>query len=157
MATVHGADSHREAQKLYNTLVLQNQHFLVKGKFVRSSAWYSIVEAAQHYDGSFQAWRFLLRAVAKALLKSGANLTKLQEQAVQAMGDAVATTDHGVDEGQTKEQHKALMQAMKKAGPGQQIVLCPLLMHNACFQHALDCSLWALPLERADLVSNREN
>ena len=73
------------------------------------------MEAAEHHDAGFQAWRFLLRAVAKALLKSGANLTKLQEQAVQAMGDAVATTDHGVDEGQTKEQHKALMQAMKKS------------------------------------------
>ena len=114
MATAHGADSHREVQKLYEALVLQNQHFVKKGRFVRSSAWYSIVEAAEHHDAGFQAWRFLLQAVAKALLKSGANLTKLQEQAVQSMQDAVSTTDHGVDEGETKEQHKALMQAMKK-------------------------------------------
>ena len=124
MATVHGADSHREAQKLYNTLVLKNSAFLVKGKFVRSSAWYSIVEAAQHYDGSFQAWRFLLRAVAKSLLKSGANLKQLQEKAVQSMLDAISMTDHGLDEGQTKEQHKALMQAMKKcrARPADSVV-----------------------------------
>ena len=105
-----------------------------KGTYARSSAWYSIVEAAEHHDAGFQAWRYLLQRVAQALLRSGANLTKLQEQAAQSMADAVATTDHGVDEGLTKEQHKALMQAMKKkAGPGQQIALCPLLMHNANF------------------------
>ena len=118
MATAHGADSHKEVQKLYEAMVLLNEHFVKKGSFVRSSAWYSIVEAAKHHDAGFQAWRFLLRAVAKALLKSGANLTTLQEQAQQKMQDAVAMTDHGVDEGQTKEQHKALMQAMKKK-PGQ--------------------------------------
>ena len=124
MATVHGADSHREAQKLYDILVLQNEHFLLKGNFVRNSAWYSIVEAAQHYDGSFQAWRFLLPAVAKSLLKSGANLKQLQEKAAQSLLDAVSMTDHGLDEGQTKEQHKALMQAMKKsrARPADSVV-----------------------------------
>jgi len=133
-ATAHGAESQREAQQLYNTLVLHNQHFVKKGTFVRSSAWYSIVEAVQHHDAGFQAWRFLLRRVARSLLKSGAKLSTLQEQAAKSMQEAVDTTDHGVQEGQTKEEHKALMQAMKKkAGPGQQIVLCPLLMHNAFF------------------------
>ena len=48
---------------------------------MRNSEWYSIVEAASHYDATFQAWRFLLTQVAKELLKDSKKLEELQKKA----------------------------------------------------------------------------
>ena len=58
----------------------------------------------------------------------------MQEMAAKLLEEAQVATEHGANEGDSKAKHKAAMQEIKKkAGAGQQIVLCPLLMHNANF------------------------
>ena len=101
--------------------------------YVRSSTWHSITAAVHHYDSTFIAWRFLLRAIAKELVRKRQNLTTLQAEATKALESALAA-GHGAMDAQTKEQHKAAMQEIKKkAGRGNHILICPLLMHNANF------------------------
>ena len=129
--TAHGAHSEGEAQRLYEALVLQNQHFVKKGTYAKQSAWYSIVEAIAHHDKLFIPWRYLLTQVARDLLRQGTKLSELQEKAVKTLKEVADLPHAGLDDQQTKEHHKKAMQEMKKkAGAGQQIVLCPLLMHN---------------------------
>ena len=101
--------------------------------YVRSSTWHAITAAAHHYDATFIAWRFLLRRIAKELVRKGKCLTKLQEEATKALESAIAAGDGAMD-AKTKEQHKAAMQEIKKkAGRGNHILICPMLMHNANF------------------------
>lgn len=101
--------------------------------YVRSSSWHAITAAAHHYDGTFVAWRFLLRRIAKELVRKGQSLTKLQEEATKALESAMAAGDGAMD-AKTKEEHKAAMQEIKKkAGRGNHILICPMLMHNANF------------------------
>ena len=130
-ATAHGAHSEGEAQRLYEALVLQNQHFVKKGTYAKQSAWYSIVEAIAHHDKLFIPWRFLLTQVARDLLRQGTKLSELQEKAVKTLKEVADLPHAGLDDQQTKEhREKAIQEMKKKAGAGQQIVLCPLLMHN---------------------------
>ena len=108
-------------------------HVREKGMYVRSSTWHAITAAAHHYDATFIAWRFLLRCIAKELVRKGKCLTKLQEEATKALESAIAAGDGAMD-AKTKEQHKAAMQEIKKkAGRGNHILICPMLMHNANF------------------------
>ena len=106
--------------------------------YVRSSTWHSITAAVHHYDSTFIAWRFLLRAIAKELVRKGQNLTTLQAEATKAPESALAA-GHGAMDAQTKEQHKAAMQEIKKkAGRSNHILICPLLMHNANFFNSVN-------------------
>ena len=101
--------------------------------YVRSATWHAITAAAHHYDGTFVAWRFLLRRIAKELVRKGQSLTKLQEEATKALESAMAAGDGAMD-AKTKEEHKAAMQEIKKkAGRGNHSLICPMLMHNANF------------------------
>ena len=74
--------------------------------YVRSSSWHAITAAASHYDATFFAWRFLLRRIAKELVRKGQSLTKLQEDATKALESAMAAGNEAMD-AKTKEQHKA--------------------------------------------------
>ena len=99
-ATAHGANSEKESRELFNAFVLDCEQFKKKDTFVRSSAWYSIVEAASHHDATFQAWRFLLTHLAKELLKDPQKLQSLHQKA-QKMAEESA---HGSkSEGESKE------------------------------------------------------
>ena len=118
-ATAHGAHTEKEARDLFKAFILNCEHFKKKGTFVRNSAWYSIVEAASHHDATFQALRFLLTQIAKGLLKDTKQLEELQKKAEKL----AEQTDHGCKtDYQSKEEHKAAIQAMKKRqAPGSKL------------------------------------
>ncbi len=110
-------------------LALSHENFQKKDMYVRSSAWYSIVAAAAHYDTSFSAWRYTMRGIAKHLLRGRGSLAKLVERIASVEKEAV--TVHGTAQ-QESDRHKAEVAALKKTS-GDQLVLSAMLMHNRNF------------------------
>ena len=53
--------SHGDADRIFDEQCLNNPNFQKKGPYVRQSAWYSCIAAADHYDSMWTAWRWLLR------------------------------------------------------------------------------------------------
>jgi len=154
--TLHGVgyggevSSIREAVALHKALVTQCQHLNEKGIFARVSAWHSITAAVDHYDKTFVAWRFWLRAIAKELVQKGKNVTELQAEATKSLEEIMAAGDGSMD-ADSKEKHKAAMQEVKKkSGKGNHILICPVLMHNACFQYAAIAAGGPVSVVRAD-------
>ena len=125
LATSHGA-----ATAAYEEFCLNNPNCRKKGPFVRQSAWWSFVQASDKYDAIFSAWRFTLRAMAKHLVRSGADLKALETEALQQM-HATMSAPAGDQPGSSQLHQKQL--AAVRAAKGNQILLAPMLMHNLNF------------------------
>ena len=119
--------SHGAGARAYEQHGLRNPNCRRKGPYVRQSAWYSIIAAIQHYDAGFQALRWLLREIAKRLLKLGADVKALKMEAVGTFLEKTAG-----DGTQSKQEHQEQMAQLRKT-KGNQLVLSPIFMHNLNF------------------------
>ncbi len=109
-------------QKLFDTTVLTNINFLKKGPYVKMCAWYSILEAINHYDDVWTSWKHLMQWLATNLMPKGA--AEAREQAIQEISAAV---DDGTS--LTAAQHKQQLMQIKRAA-GNVLLLTPLLLTN---------------------------
>ena len=109
-------------QKLFDTTVLTNINFLKKGPYVKMCAWYSILEAIDHYDDVWTSWKHLMQWLATNLMPKGAAETR--ERAIQ---EITAAVDEGTS--LTAAQHKQQLMQIKRAA-GNVLLLTPLLLTN---------------------------
>ena len=107
-------------QKLFDTTVLTNINFLKKGPYVKMCAWYSILEAIDHYDDVWTSWKHLMQWLSTNLMPKGA-----ADARERAIAEITAAVDDGTS--MTAAQHKQQLMQIKRAA-GNVLLLTPLLL-----------------------------
>lgn len=107
-------------QQLFDTTMLTNTNFLKKGPYVKMCAWYSILEAIDHYDIVWTSWKHLMQWLATNLMP---------KTAADARERAVAEITSAIEDGATltAAQHKQQLMQIKRAA-GNVLLLTPLLL-----------------------------
>ena len=107
-------------QQLFDTTMLTNTNFLKKGPYVKMCAWYSILEAIDHYDNVWTSWKHLMQWLATNLMP---------RTAADARDRAVAEITSALEGGAnlTAAQHKQQLMQIKRAA-GNVLLLTPLLL-----------------------------
>jgi hypothetical protein len=106
--------------KLFDTTVLTNKNFLKKGPYVKMCAWYSILEAIEHYDLVWTSWKHLMQWLATNMMPKAAMAAR--EQVVREIAEAVEVGAHT-----TAAEHKQQLMQIKRS-VGKVLLMTPWLL-----------------------------
>ena len=106
--------------RLFDTTVLTNKNFLKKGPYVKMCAWYSILEAVEHYDPVWTSWKHLMQWLATSMMPKAAMAAR--EQVVREIAEAVEVGAHT-----TAAEHKQQLMQIKRSA-GNVLLMTPLLL-----------------------------
>ena len=106
--------------RLFDTTVLTNRNFLKKGPYVKMCAWYSILEAVEHYDPVWTRWNHLMQWLATNMMPKAAMAAR--EQVVRVIAEAVEVGAHT-----TAAEHKQQLMQIKRSA-GNVLLMTPLLL-----------------------------
>ena len=121
-----------EIQGLYENLVLGDQRYMNKGRFMKQSSWYSILNLISQHDRVWHAHKFMAQQVADRMGKNKAALGSIARHIV-GQDVPVGPSDSGVIAGKPgdKESYLAELRKLRKKA-GNAILLVPMFMsdHN---------------------------